>query len=74
MTLETLKKYEGINDVVKQTKNIKGVGSWLPLYINFDEQRVKTQEENDGDFLLTHLIRPCKKAEVMETIIHMLSM
>lgn len=73
MTKETLKKYDGIKDAVKKSKSIHSVYSWLPIFINFDEEKIKTEKENSGDFELTKLIRPCTEDEIMETIIRMLS-
>lgn len=73
MTRESLQTYDGITDVARQSKKIKSVSSWLPIYINYDEQRIKTEKESDRDYFLTELIRPCTKKEVMDTIITMLS-
>ena len=74
MTYKQIAKFDGIKDVVKRSKSIRGVGSWLPIYINYDEQRIKTEKESDDDYFLTQLIRPCTKDEVIETVVHMTAM
>ena len=72
MTRETLKTYDGI-DLVVANASLIGLFPKVSVYINFDEEKVKVQKENDSDRYLTDLIRPCSKAEVMDIIIKMLS-
>lgn len=74
MTLSRLEEYKGIMGVVRRSSKIKDRSSWVHVYINFDEKRIKTEKETDDDFFLTNIIRPCKKTEVMEIIMKMLAM
>jgi len=75
MTKDNVIKFKGYNEIIKTTKKATPINSasWVNLYINFSEKKIKAIKESESDYFLTRLINPCTKNDLAEIIVKMLS-